>query len=153
MHLTKDKAIVSLCQTSRNVTTVSESWYCSDDCYKVSIESSILDAAFIPDVANNGKRKITEVIGCFLAWPKDLVVMQEEVHIYMCFFNLHIYNSSYLIQCLIQASFVYYRLHHQLRYQKLVKKILDQKSQGSENRWSLVKAWESNLTRGKFKRL
>ena len=105
-----------------------------NDCYKVSIESSIVDAAFIPDVANNGKKTVMEGIGCFLAWPKDLVVMQEEVHIYMCFFNLHIYNSSYLIQCLIQASFVYYRLHHQLRYQKLVKKILDQKSQGSEKR-------------------
>ena len=96
-----------------------------NDCYKVSIESSIVDAEFIPDVANNGKKTVKEGIGGFLAWPKDQVVIQEEVHIYMCFFNLHIYNSSYLIQCLIQASFVYYRLHHQLRYQKLVKKILD----------------------------
>ncbi|GKD00329.1 hypothetical protein Tco_1170603, partial [Tanacetum coccineum] len=44
------------------------------DCYKVSIDTSLVDAACIPDVGNNGFKTVKDAVGGFFAWPKDLVV-------------------------------------------------------------------------------
>ena len=60
-----------------------------NDCYRVSIDQSLVDAAFIPAVGNNKTETVIESVGAFCAWPKDQVILDEEVH--MCFFNLHIY--------------------------------------------------------------
>ncbi|GKF91128.1 hypothetical protein Tco_0274829, partial [Tanacetum coccineum] len=48
------------------------------DCYKVSIDTSLVDAACIPDVVNNGFKTVKEAVGGFFAWPKDLVVFDPK---------------------------------------------------------------------------
>ncbi|GJZ43828.1 retrovirus-related pol polyprotein from transposon TNT 1-94 [Tanacetum coccineum] len=40
-----------------------------NDCYKVSIDSSLVDAACIPDVGNNGLKIVKDGVGGFFAWP------------------------------------------------------------------------------------
>ncbi|GKB81283.1 hypothetical protein Tco_0948178 [Tanacetum coccineum] len=50
-----------------------------NDCYKVSIDSSLVDAACIPDVGNNGLKTVKDGVGGFFAWPKNQVVLDEEV--------------------------------------------------------------------------
>lgn len=61
-----------------------------NDCYRVSIDESLLDAACIPDVRNNGLKMVNEAVGGFFAWPKDQVVLyHEEVH--TCLFSTCIY--------------------------------------------------------------
>ncbi|GKC71242.1 nucleotide-binding alpha-beta plait domain-containing protein, partial [Tanacetum coccineum] len=50
-----------------------------NDCYKVSIDSSSVDAACIPDVGNNGLKTVKDGVGGFFAWPKNQVVLDEEV--------------------------------------------------------------------------
>ena len=77
----------------------------------MSIDESLVDAACVPDVANNGLKVVKNVEGSFVAWPKDQVIFEEVVR--TCVFSTYIYNYSYVIQCLIEASFVYYRLHQQ----------------------------------------
>lgn len=61
-------------------------------CYKVSIEESLVDAACIPDIGNNGFKTVKDVVGCFVAWPKDKVVLidQEKVHVYVLSTYLYI---------------------------------------------------------------
>ncbi|GKB64875.1 hypothetical protein Tco_0921061 [Tanacetum coccineum] len=44
------------------------------DCYKVSIDKSLGDASFIPDVGNNGCTTVLDAVGGFVAWPKNQVV-------------------------------------------------------------------------------
>ncbi|GKA30112.1 hypothetical protein Tco_0716357 [Tanacetum coccineum] len=48
------------------------------DRYKVSIGTSLVDAACIPDVRNNGFKTVKDVVGGFFAWPKDLVVFDPK---------------------------------------------------------------------------
>nr|GEV71570.1 hypothetical protein [Tanacetum cinerariifolium] len=48
------------------------------DCYKVSIDTSLVDVACIPDVGNNGFKTIKDAIGGFFAWPKDQVVFDPK---------------------------------------------------------------------------
>ncbi|GKC57229.1 hypothetical protein Tco_1084827, partial [Tanacetum coccineum] len=48
------------------------------DCYKVSVDKSLVDAACIPDVGNNGFKTIKDAVGGFFAWPKDQVVFDLE---------------------------------------------------------------------------
>ncbi|GJT45395.1 hypothetical protein Tco_0954110 [Tanacetum coccineum] len=43
------------------------------DCYKVSIDKSLVDAAFIPDVGSNGCTTVLDAVGGFVAWPKNQV--------------------------------------------------------------------------------
>nr|GEW40212.1 hypothetical protein [Tanacetum cinerariifolium] len=49
-----------------------------NDCYKVSIDSSLVDAACIPDVGNNRLKTVKDSVGGFFAWPKNQVVLDEE---------------------------------------------------------------------------
>nr|GFA18886.1 hypothetical protein [Tanacetum cinerariifolium] len=44
------------------------------DYYKVSIDSSLVDAACIQDVGNNGLKTVKDGVGGFFAWPKNQVV-------------------------------------------------------------------------------
>ncbi|GJW84223.1 ribonuclease H-like domain-containing protein [Tanacetum coccineum] len=44
------------------------------DYYKVSIDKSLVDAAFIPDVGSNGCTTVLDAVGGFVAWPKNQVV-------------------------------------------------------------------------------
>ncbi|GJY95320.1 hypothetical protein Tco_0511681 [Tanacetum coccineum] len=48
------------------------------DCYKVSVDKSLVDAACIPDVGNNGFKTVKDAVGGFFAWPKDLVVFDPK---------------------------------------------------------------------------
>lgn len=48
------------------------------DCYKVSIDESIVDAACVPDVGNNGLKTVKDALGGFFAWPKDQVIIQQD---------------------------------------------------------------------------
>ncbi|GJZ72094.1 transposase, Ptta/En/Spm, transposase, Tnp1/En/Spm-like protein [Tanacetum coccineum] len=48
------------------------------DCYKVSIDTYLVDAACILDVGNNGFKTVKDVVGGFFAWPKDLVVFDPK---------------------------------------------------------------------------
>ncbi|GJZ36108.1 reverse transcriptase domain-containing protein [Tanacetum coccineum] len=45
------------------------------DCYKVSVDKSLVDAACIPDVGNNGFKIVKDAVGGFFAWPKNQVVL------------------------------------------------------------------------------
>nr|GEX66148.1 hypothetical protein [Tanacetum cinerariifolium] len=51
----------------------------TNDCYKVSIDSSLVDAACIPDVGNNRLKTVKDGVGGFFAWPKNQVVLDEEI--------------------------------------------------------------------------
>ncbi|GKA41607.1 hypothetical protein Tco_0734267 [Tanacetum coccineum] len=48
------------------------------DCYKLSIDTSLVDAACIPDVGNNGFKTVKDAVGGFFAWPKDQVVFDPK---------------------------------------------------------------------------
>ncbi|GJU42936.1 hypothetical protein Tco_1200202 [Tanacetum coccineum] len=48
------------------------------DCYKVSIDKSLVDATCIPDVGNNGFKTIKDVVGGFFAWPKNQEVLDPK---------------------------------------------------------------------------
>ncbi|GJY54631.1 transposase, Ptta/En/Spm, transposase, Tnp1/En/Spm-like protein [Tanacetum coccineum] len=50
-----------------------------NDCYKVSIDSSLVDAACIPNVGNNRLVTVKDGVGGFFAWLKNQVVLDEEV--------------------------------------------------------------------------
>nr|GFA20959.1 hypothetical protein [Tanacetum cinerariifolium] len=49
-----------------------------NDCYKVSTDSSLVDAACIPDIGNNGLKTVKYGVGGFFAWPKNQVFLDEE---------------------------------------------------------------------------
>ncbi|GJX65938.1 hypothetical protein Tco_0300281 [Tanacetum coccineum] len=48
------------------------------DCYKVSIDKSLVDATFIPDVGSNGCTTVLDAVGGFVAWPKNQVVFDPK---------------------------------------------------------------------------
>ncbi|GKE82927.1 hypothetical protein Tco_1552927 [Tanacetum coccineum] len=48
------------------------------DCYKVSIDKSLVDSACIPDVGNNGFKRVKDAVGGVFAWPKDQVVFDPK---------------------------------------------------------------------------
>ncbi|GJT55512.1 hypothetical protein Tco_0990566 [Tanacetum coccineum] len=48
------------------------------DCYKVSIDKSLVDAAFIPDVGSNSCTTVLDAVGGFVAWPKNQVVLDPK---------------------------------------------------------------------------
>ncbi|GKA78942.1 hypothetical protein Tco_0785479 [Tanacetum coccineum] len=48
------------------------------DCYKVSIDKSLVDAACILDVGNNGFKIVKDAVGGFYAWPKNQVVLDQK---------------------------------------------------------------------------
>nr|GEU29467.1 hypothetical protein [Tanacetum cinerariifolium] len=49
-----------------------------NDCYKVSIDSSLVNAACIPNVENNRLKTVKDDVGGFFAWLKKQVVLDEE---------------------------------------------------------------------------
>ncbi|GKB87000.1 hypothetical protein Tco_0959272 [Tanacetum coccineum] len=55
------------------------------DCYKVSIDKSLVDAAFIPDVGSNGCTTVLDAVGGFVAWPKNQVVLDPKAHLQVHF--------------------------------------------------------------------
>ncbi|GJW97946.1 hypothetical protein Tco_0179754 [Tanacetum coccineum] len=48
------------------------------DCYKVLIDKSSVDAACILDVENNGFKTVKDVVGGFVAWLKNQVVLDPK---------------------------------------------------------------------------
>nr|GEX55656.1 hypothetical protein [Tanacetum cinerariifolium] len=48
------------------------------DCYKVSVDKSLVDAACIPNVENNGFKTVKDAVGGFFAWPKNQVVLDPK---------------------------------------------------------------------------
>ncbi|GKE90800.1 hypothetical protein Tco_1571895 [Tanacetum coccineum] len=48
------------------------------DCYKVSIDKSLVDATFIPDVGSNGCTTVLDAVGGFVSWPKNQVVLDPK---------------------------------------------------------------------------
>ena len=61
-----------------------------ENCYKVSVDKALVDAACIPDIANNSFKTVKDVVGCFVAWPKDRVILidEEKVYTYQRYFNI-----------------------------------------------------------------
>ncbi|GJY89946.1 hypothetical protein Tco_0505142 [Tanacetum coccineum] len=47
-------------------------------CYKVSLDKSLVDAAFIPDVGSNGCTTVLDAVGGFVAWPHNQVVLDPK---------------------------------------------------------------------------
>ncbi|KAL8266367.1 hypothetical protein R6Q59_003711 [Mikania micrantha] len=50
-----------------------------NDCYKVSIDESLVDAACIPDAQINPFKTVKDALGTFVAWPKNQVIFHEKV--------------------------------------------------------------------------
>ena len=48
------------------------------DCYKVSVDEALVEAAFIPDVGNNESQTVKDAVGSFVAWPKDQVIFLDK---------------------------------------------------------------------------
>ncbi|GJX87049.1 hypothetical protein Tco_0337823 [Tanacetum coccineum] len=69
-----------------------------NDCYKVSIDSSLVDAACIPDVGNNGLKTVKDDVGGFFAWPKNQVILDEEVTPPTMIQKISDYNSAPKLQ-------------------------------------------------------
>nr|GEX99714.1 hypothetical protein [Tanacetum cinerariifolium] len=49
-----------------------------NDCYKVSIYSSLVDATCIPNVENNGLKTVKDGVGGFFTWLKNQAVLDGE---------------------------------------------------------------------------
>ncbi|GKC51332.1 hypothetical protein Tco_1074077, partial [Tanacetum coccineum] len=64
-------------QKSNGLTT-SEKEMETRDCYKVSVDKSLVDAACIPDVENNSFKTVKDAVGGFFAWPKKQVVLDPK---------------------------------------------------------------------------
>nr|GEW53580.1 hypothetical protein [Tanacetum cinerariifolium] len=69
-----------------------------NDCYKVSIDSSLVDAACIPDVGNNGLKIVNDGVGGFFAWLNNQVVLDEEVTPPTMIQKISDYNSAPKLQ-------------------------------------------------------
>ncbi|GJR52855.1 hypothetical protein Tco_1403376 [Tanacetum coccineum] len=65
-------------QDSQSQENVSPLLVLPQDCYKVSVDTSLMDAAYIPDVVNNGFKTVKDAVGGFFAWPKDHVVFDPK---------------------------------------------------------------------------
>ncbi|KAL8252257.1 hypothetical protein R6Q59_035950 [Mikania micrantha] len=50
-----------------------------NDCYKVSIDESLVDASCIPDAQINPFKTVKDALGTFVAWPKNQVIFHENV--------------------------------------------------------------------------
>ncbi|KAL8256253.1 hypothetical protein R6Q59_031320 [Mikania micrantha] len=50
-----------------------------NDCYKVSIDESLVDAACIPETQINPFKTVKDALGTFVAWPKNQVIFHEKV--------------------------------------------------------------------------
>ncbi|GKA45854.1 hypothetical protein Tco_0738650 [Tanacetum coccineum] len=48
------------------------------DYYKVLVDKSLVDAACIPDVGNNGFKTVNDAVGGFFAWPKNQVALDPK---------------------------------------------------------------------------
>ncbi|GJW48672.1 nucleotide-binding alpha-beta plait domain-containing protein [Tanacetum coccineum] len=68
-----------------------------NDCYKVSIDSSLVDTACI-DVGNNRLKTVKDGVGGFFAWPKNQVVLDEEVTPPTTIQKISDYNSAPKLQ-------------------------------------------------------
>lgn len=78
------------------------------DCYKLSIDQSIVDAACIPDEGNNPFKTVKESVGSFVAWPKDQVLFDEKVHTlyqptYIYLFILNLLFDTFTF-CFLQVT-------------------------------------------------
>lgn len=51
------------------------------DCYKVSIQKSLVDAACLPFAISNDCTTVSDALGTFVAWPKKQVVINKEVRV------------------------------------------------------------------------
>ncbi|GJX96686.1 putative reverse transcriptase domain-containing protein [Tanacetum coccineum] len=71
-----------------------------NDSYKVSIDSSLVDATCIPDIGNNGLKTFKDGIGGFFAWPKNQFVLDEEVTPPTTIQKISDYNSISIVQFL-----------------------------------------------------
>ncbi|GKA98103.1 hypothetical protein Tco_0825997 [Tanacetum coccineum] len=69
-----------------------------NDCCKVSIDSSLVDSTCISDVGNNGLKTVKDGVGGFLAWPKNQVVLDEEVTPPTTIQKISDYNSAPKLQ-------------------------------------------------------
>nr|GEX66457.1 hypothetical protein [Tanacetum cinerariifolium] len=69
-----------------------------NDCYKVSIDSSLVDATCIPDVGNYRLKTVKDGVGGFVAWPKNQVVLDEEVTPPTTIQKISDYNSAPKLQ-------------------------------------------------------
>nr|GFA37206.1 hypothetical protein [Tanacetum cinerariifolium] len=69
-----------------------------NDCYKVPIDSSLVDAACIPNIGNNGLKTIKDGVGGFFAWTKNQVVLDEEVTPPTTIQKISDYNSTPKLQ-------------------------------------------------------
>ncbi|GJX32953.1 hypothetical protein Tco_0242808 [Tanacetum coccineum] len=65
---------------------------------KVSIDSSLVDATCIPNVGNNGLKIVKDSVGGFFAWPKNQVVLDEEVTPPTTIQKISDYNSAPKLQ-------------------------------------------------------
>ena len=76
------------------------------NCYKVSVDKSLQDAACIPEIGGNGFKTVTEAVGGFYAWPKEKVILEDQVHTHVFYQPIYtcIYNFSYSIQYLIHPA-------------------------------------------------
>nr|GEV74519.1 hypothetical protein [Tanacetum cinerariifolium] len=85
-------------KSRRNGSQDSQSQALPNDCYKVSIDTSLVDAACIPDVGNNGLKTVKDGEGGFFAWPKNQVVLDEEVTPPTTIQKISDYNSAPKLQ-------------------------------------------------------
>nr|GEX13664.1 hypothetical protein [Tanacetum cinerariifolium] len=69
-----------------------------NNCYKVSIDSLLVDAACILDVGNNGLKIVKDGVGGFFSWPKNQVVLDEEVTPPTTIQKISDYNSASKLQ-------------------------------------------------------
>lgn len=61
------------------------------NCYKVSVDKSLQDAACIPEIGGNGFKTVKEVCGGFVAWPKEKVILDDQVHTHVFYQPIYIY--------------------------------------------------------------
>ncbi|GJV36542.1 hypothetical protein Tco_1409019 [Tanacetum coccineum] len=65
-------------QVSQSQENVSPLLVLPQDCYKVSIDKSLVDATFILDVGNNGCTTVLDAVGGFVAWSKNQGVLDPK---------------------------------------------------------------------------
>nr|GEU72312.1 retrovirus-related Pol polyprotein from transposon TNT 1-94 [Tanacetum cinerariifolium] len=65
-------------QDSQSQENVSSLLVLPHDCYKVSIDTSLVDVACIPNVGNNSLKTVKDAVGDFITWPKDQVVFDQK---------------------------------------------------------------------------
>ncbi|GJY70700.1 hypothetical protein Tco_0474403 [Tanacetum coccineum] len=76
----------------------SESQLSTSKCSSFSKLSLLVDAACIPDVGNNGLKIVKDGVGGFFTWPKNQVVLDEEVTPPTTIQKISDYNSAPKLQ-------------------------------------------------------